>query len=101
MGLGFCFVLAAPVLAPILTLTHATDCGTGGSHFASAVLPVLLLGIVTGPVIQRFMLVAAHLRAHCTGSRAAYLKTIKESLYPPWINARHDTRCAADQGDHR
>ena len=62
MGLGFCLVLAAPVLAPVLTLAHATDRGPGGGCFAGTVLPVLLLGIVTHPVIQRVMLVAAHLR---------------------------------------
>jgi hypothetical protein len=67
MGLGFGLVLAAPVLAPVLTLAHATDRGPGGGHFAGTVLPVLLLGIVTRPVIQLVMLVAAHLRAYSTG----------------------------------
>lgn len=67
MGLGFGLVLVAPVLAPVLTLAHATDRGPGGGHFAGTVLPVLLLGIVTHPVIQLVMLVAAHLRAYSTG----------------------------------
>ncbi len=70
MSLGFRFVLAAPVLTAVLTLAHATDRSTGGSHFARAVLPVLLLGIVTNPVIQLVVLVAAHLRACRTGNRA-------------------------------
>ena len=52
-----------------------SDRGPGGGCFAGTVLPVLLLGIVTGPVIQLFMLVAAHLRTYgacrCTCRGAA------------------------------
>lgn len=70
MGLGFRFVLAATVLAAVLTLAHATDRSTGGGYFTGAVLPVLLLGIVTDPIIQLVVLVAAHLRACRTGNRA-------------------------------
>ena len=60
MGLGFSLVLAAPILSPVLTLAHAAYRCTGGGRFAGTVLPVLLFGIVTGPVIQLLVLVAAH-----------------------------------------
>lgn len=82
MGLGFCLVLAAPVLAPVLTLAHATDRGPGGGCFAGTVLPVLLLGIVTHPVIQRVMLVAAHLRT-CAPTAPAAAPAVAPRTRPP------------------
>jgi len=79
MGRALCFALGTPVLAAILALAHAPHCRTGSGGFTGAVLPVLLLGIVTGPVIQLFMLIAADLRTHgtcsCAGCRAAHPAT--------------------------
>jgi len=66
MGRALRLVLRAPILSTVLALAHATDRSPGGGGFTGTVLPVRLLGIVTGPVIHLVMLIATHLRTYGT-----------------------------------